>query len=92
MKKEDYIERKKSLQQQQQELDEEYIKTNITYPVGTKVRVTDHRGKSRIGKVTNNIIYDNTVVPYVNMITNSGEVSSRRIFVYPGDKVESIEE
>ena len=92
MKKEDYIERKKSLQQQQQELDEEYIKTNITYPVGTKVRVTDHRGKSRIGKVTNNIIYDNTVVPYVNMITNSGEVSSRRIFVYPGDNVESIEE
>ncbi len=92
MKKEDYIERKKSLQQQQQELDEEYIKTNITYPVGTKVRVTDHRGKSRIGKVTNNIIYDNTVVPYVNMITNSGEVSSRRIFVYPGDKVESIDE
>lgn len=92
MKKEDYIERKKSLQQQQQELDEEYIKTNITYPVGTKVRVTDHRGKSRIGKVTNNIIYDNTVVPYVNMITNSGEVCSRRIFVYSGDKVESIEE
>ena len=92
MKKEDYIERKKSLQQQQQELDEEYIKTNITYPVGTKVRVTDHRGKSRIGKVTNNIIYDNNVVPYVNMITNSGEVSSRRIFVYPGDKVESIDE
>lgn len=92
MKKEDYIERKKSLQQQQQELDEEYIKTNITYPIGTKVRVTDHRGKSRIGKVTNNIIYDNTVVPYVNMITNSGEVSSRRIFVYPGDNVESIEE
>lgn len=92
MKKEDYIERKKSLQQQQQELDEEYIKTNITYPVGTKVRVTDHRGKSRIGKVTNNIIYDNNVVPYVNMITNSGEVSSRRIFVYPGDKVEFIEE
>lgn len=92
MKKEDYIERKKSLQQQQQELDEEYIKTNITYPVGTKVRVTDHRGKSRIGKVTNNIIYDNNVVPYVNMINNSGEVSSRRIFVYPGDKVESIDE
>lgn len=92
MKKEDYIERKKSLQQQQQELDEEYIKTNITYPVGTKVRVTDHRGKSRIGKVTDNIIYDNNVVPYVNMFTNSGEVSSRRIFVYPGDKVESIDE
>ena len=92
MKKEDYIERKKSLQQQQQELDEEYIKTNITYPVGTKVRVTDHRGKSRIGKVTNNIIYDNTVVPYVNMITNFGEVSLRRIFVYPGDTVDYIEE
>ena len=92
MEKEDYIECKKSLQQQQQELDEEYIKTNITYPVGTKVRVTDHRGKSRIGKVTNNIIYDNNVLPYVNMITNSGEVSSRRIFVYPGDKVESIDE
>lgn len=92
MKKEEYIERKKSLQQQFKELDEEYIKTNITYPVDTKVRVTDHRGKSRIGKVTNNIIYDNTVVPYVNMITNSGEVSSRRIFVYPGDKVESIDE
>lgn len=92
MEKEDYIECKKSLQQQQQELDEEYIKTNITYPVGTKVRVTDYRGKSRIGKVTNNIIYDNNVLPYVNMITNSGEVSSRRIFVYPGDKVESIDE
>lgn len=92
MKKEDYIERKKSLHQQQQELDEEYIKTNFTYYVGTKVRVTDHRGKSRIGKVTDNIIYDNNVVPYVNMITNSGEVSSRRIFVYPGDKVESIDE
>lgn len=92
MKKEDYIERKKSLHQQQQELDEEYIKTNITYPVGTKVRVTDHRGKSRIGKVTSNIIYDNNVLPYVNMITNSGEVSLRRIFVYQNDKVESIDE
>ena len=90
MKKEDYIERKKSLHQQRQELDEEYIKTNITYPVDTKVSVTDHRGKSRIGKVTNNIIYNDNVVPYVNMITNSGEVSSRRIFVYPGDKVELI--
>lgn len=92
MKKEDYIERKKSLHQQLQELDKEYIKTNITYPVGTKVRVTDHHGKSRIGKVTDNIIYDNNVVPYVNMITNSGEVSSRRIFVYTCDKVESIDE
>lgn len=92
MKKEDYIERKNSLLQQLHQLDEEYIKTNFTYYVGTKVRVTDHRGKSRIGKVTNNIIYDNNVVPYVNMITNSGEDSSRRIFVYPGDKVESIDE
>lgn len=90
MKKEEYIEKSNALQQQLKELQEEYIKTNITYPVDTKVRVTDHRGKSRIGKVTDNIIYNDNVVPYVNMITNSGEVSSRRIFVYPGDKVELI--
>ena len=92
MKKEDYIERKKSLQQQQQDLDEEYIKTNITYPVGTKLRVTDSRGKTRIGVVTGNIIDYNEVFPYVKQITVSGEVSMRRIVVYPKDKIEVINE
>lgn len=92
MKKEEYIERKNTLLQQLRELDEEYIKTNITYPVGTKLRVTDSRGKARIGVVTDNIVDYNEVVPYVKQVTVSGDVSMRRIVVYSGDKIEPINE
>ena len=92
MKKEEYIERKNTLLQQLRELDEEYIKTNITYPVGTMLRVTDSRGKARIGVVTDNIVDYNEVVPYVKQVTVSGEVSMRRIVVYSGDKIEPINE
>lgn len=92
MKKEEYIERKKSLLQQLKDLDEEYIKANITYPIGTKLRVTDPRGKTRIGVVTDNIVVSNEVVPYVKQITVFGEVSIRRIVVYSDDKIEVIKE
>lgn len=92
MKKEEYIEKSNALQQQLRELQEEYIKTNITYPVGTKVRVISGKGKARIGVVTNNIIENNCVVPYVNMVTQAGEVSKRRILVWSADKIEVIKE
>jgi len=92
MKKEEYIEKSNALQQQLRELQEEYIKTNITYPVGTKVKVINNKGKTRIGVVTNNIIENNNVVPYVNMITQAGEVSKRRIVVWTADRIETIEE
>lgn len=92
MNKEVFIERKKALRQQMDELEKEYIKTNITYPAGTKLRVTDSRGKTRIGVVTGNIIDFDEVVPYVKQITLSGEVSMRRIVVYPKDKIEVINE
>lgn len=92
MNKEVFIERKKALRQQMDELEKEYINTNITYPVGTKLRVTDSRGKTRIGVVTGNIIDFDEVVPYVKQITLSGEVSMRRIVVYPKDKIEVINE
>lgn len=90
MKKEEYIEKSNALQQQLRELQEEYIKTNITYPIGTKLRVTDSRGKTRTGVVTDNIVDYDEVVPYVKQLTNSGEVSMRRIVVYPGDLIEII--
>lgn len=92
MNKEEFIERKKALRKQMDELEKEYINTNITYPVGTKLRVTDSRGKTRIGVVTSNIIDFDEVVPYVKQITLSGEVSMRRIVVYPKDKIEVINE
>lgn len=92
MDKKEYIERRNAINKQLTELNTEYVNTNIAYPVGTKVKVTDSRGKSRIGIVTDNIINDNVVVPYVKQITNSGEVSMRRIVVYQSDKVEVISE
>lgn len=92
MNKEEFIERKQALRKQMDELEKEYINTNITYPVGTKLRVTDSRGKTRIGVVTGNIIDFDEVVPYVKQITLSGEVSMRRIVVYPKDKIEVINE
>lgn len=92
MNKEEFIERKQALRKQMDELEKEYINTNITYPVGTKLRVTDSRGKTRIGVVTGNIIDFDEVVPYVKQITLSGEVSMRRIVVYPNDKIEVINE
>lgn len=92
MNKEEFIERKKALRKQMDELEKEYINTNITYPVGTKVRVTHSSCKSRIGVVSGNIIDFDEVVPYVKQITLSGEVSMRRIVVYPKDKIEVINE
>lgn len=90
MNKNDFIEKKKDLLKQMDELKQEYIKTNITYPIGTKLRVTDSRGKTRTGVVTDNIVDYDEVVPYVKQLTNSGEVSMRRIVVYPGDLIEII--
>lgn len=93
MKKEEYIERKKSLQQQLQELAEEYIKTNITLPVGTKVRVTQQDGKRvRVGVVKDNIIVGDSVLPFVMQLTNAGEESLRRIVVGENDGIEILEE
>lgn len=90
MNKNDFIEKKKDLLKKMDELKQEYIKTNITYPIGTKLRVTDSRGKTRTGVVTDNIVDYDEVVPYVKQLTNSGEVSMRRIVVYPGDLIEII--
>jgi len=90
MNKNDFIEKKKDLLKQMDELKQEYIKTNITYPIGTKLRVTDSRGKTRTGVVTDNIVDYDEVVPYVKQLTNSGEVSMRRIVVYPKDTIEII--
>lgn len=92
MNKEEFIERKKALRKQMDELKKEYINTNITYPIGTKVRVTHSSCKSRIGVVSGNIIDFDDVVPYVKQITTSGEVSMRRIVVYSGDKIDPINE
>lgn len=92
MKKEEYIEKINALQEQLRELREEYIKTNIAYPVGTKVRVISGNGKVRIGVVTNNIVEYDCVVPYVSMITQAGEVSKRRILVFQADRIEVIKE
>lgn len=92
MKKEEYIERLQAIKQQLTALKEEYINTNITYPVGTKVKVTDDRGKSRIGIVKENIVDFECVVPYVMQLTKTGEISKRRIVIYPTDTIEVINE
>lgn len=92
MKKEEYIEKFEDLQQQIRELQEEYIKKNITYLDGTKVKVIDFRGKSRIGIVIRNIVDFGSVVPYVLQLTKTGEISKRRIVIYPTDTIEVINE
>ena len=91
MDKQEFVERRNALSKQMNDLAEEYIKTNIPFPVGTKVKVTGENGKSRIGIVKDSIISGSDVVPLVMQITNDGRESLRRIVVYEGDKVETIE-
>lgn len=91
MNKKEFVERRNALRKQLNDLAEEYIKTNIPFPVGTKVKVTGVNGKSRIGIVKDSIISGSDVVHLVMQITNDGRESLRRIVVYQGDKVETIE-
>jgi DNA-binding protein YbaB len=90
MNKEEFIEKMKALVEQKKKLQQEYVESNAKYAAGTKVKVT-RNGKERIGVVRFNVVESNEVVPYVTMITQSGEDSVRRIVVLPGDKVEVIE-
>lgn len=90
MDKTEFIRRYGELKQQINLLKKEYIESNITFPVGTKVKVTTSEGKSRVGIVTDTIVDVYDVVPYVMQLTNNGEVSKRRIIVYPDDTVERI--
>lgn len=77
-----------SLRKKIARLNKEYIESNIKFPVGTKVKVTNSDGKERIGVVTSHYIDGYDVVPYVMLLTKEGEVSKRRIIVYSGDIVE----
>ena len=90
MNKEEFVQKRNALSQQLQELADEYIRTNITYPVGTKVKVTGSNGKSRIGIVKDSIIRGSDVVPLVLQLTNDGKESMRRIVVYEGDTIEVV--
>ena len=79
-----------SLRKKIARLNKEYIESNIKFPVGTKVKVTNSDGKERIGVVTSHYIDGYDVVPYVIQLTNNGEVSKRRIIVRPWNTVEQI--
>lgn len=90
MNKSTYTEMVENLRKKIAKLNKEYIETNIKFPVGTKVKVTNSDGKERIGVVTNHYIEGYDVVPYVKQLTNNGEVSKRRIIVRPWNTVEQI--
>ncbi len=90
MDKTEFIRRYGELKQQINLLKKEYIESNITFPVGTKVKVTTSEGKSRVGIVTDTIVDVYDVVPYVMQLSKDGEQTRRRIIVYPGDTVERI--
>ena len=79
-----------SLRKKIARLNKEYIESNIKFPVGTKVKVTNSDGKERIGVVTSHYIDGYDVVPYVMQLTNNGEVSKRRIIVHPWNTVDQI--
>ena len=68
----------------------EYIETNIKYPVGTRVRVTERNGNFRDGEVTGQIIDYDKVVPLVFQIKKDGTLSKRRILVFPSDSIETL--
>lgn len=90
MNKSAYTEMVESLRKKIARLNKEYIESNIKFPVGTKVKVTNSDGKERIGVVTSHYIDGYDVVPYVMQLTNNGEVSKRRIIVHPWNTVEQI--
>ena len=90
MNKATYTEMVESLRKKIARLNKEYIESNIKFPVGTKVKVTNSDGKERIGVVTSHYIDGYDVVPYVMQLTNNGEVSKRRIIVHPWNTVDQI--
>ena len=90
MNKTTYTEMVESLRKKIARLNKEYIESNIKFPVGTKVKVTNSDGKERIGVVTSHYIDGYDVVPYVMQLTNNGEVSKRRIIVHPWNTVDQI--
>lgn len=90
MDKTEFTKRYNDLKRQIAQLKKEYIESNISFPTGTKVKVTSPNGKARVGVVTDNIVDDYDVRPYVMLLTKEGEVSKRRIIVYSGDIVERV--
>ena len=85
MTKEEFLKRREEIRAQFYNLYNEYIETNITYPVGTKVEVTNPNGKGhgkvRVGIVKENIVYEDDVRPLVFQIAQDGSVTKRRIIV-----------
>lgn len=90
MKKEEFIQRYTELNKQVEQLKKEYIQSNTSFPVGTKVKVISPNGKERIGVVVDNIVDIYDVRPYVMQLTVGELVSKRRIVVYSNDIVEKI--
>lgn len=90
MDKTEFTKRYNDLRGQIAQLKKEYVDSNTTFPVGTKVRVTPPNGKARVGVVTDNIVDVYDVRPYVMQLTKEGDVSKRRIIVYSDDIVERI--
>ena len=92
MNKNEYLEKMASIREEKDRIDKEYIESNKQFEPGTKVKVTDRKGKSRIGVVKNSVISEinNEVVPFVRMLTNDGIESLRRIVIYPEDTIEVI--
>lgn len=90
MTKEEFVKKVNALREQKLQIEKEYIESNTTYPVGTKLKVTS-KGKTRICIVKYNVVEYDNVVPFANMIMKDGEESQRRVRIYPGDEVEVIE-
>lgn len=85
MTKQEFLERRDEIREQFSKLYNEYIETNIVYPVGTKIEVTNPNGKRygkvRIGIVKDNIVYEDDVRPLVYQIAQDGSETKRRIIV-----------
>ena len=85
MTKEEFLKRRDEIREQFSNLYNEYIETNIVYPVGTKVEVTNPNGKRyckvRVGIVKDNIVHEDDVRPLVYQIANDGTETKRRIIV-----------
>ena len=91
MTKQEFLEKVAALRAQRLQYEKEYAESNITYPVGTKLKVTNSKDKTRFGIVKGQLIEYDEVVPYVTLIMKNGDLSDRRVVIGENDKVEIVD-
>ncbi len=87
MNKAEFLEKMRVLREQKHQYERDYIKDNMTFPEGVKIKVMKKKAVM-FGIVKAYVVENDEVVPFVHFLRKDGTEGEKRLPINPEDKVE----